>query len=167
MIYRGRVWKFGDDINTDLIMPQVAFPLPLDEQVQYVFRVNRPGWTAEVQEGDMIVGGRNFGTGSSRPGARLLRRLGITCLLAESINGLFYRNCVNFALAPIQCPDISAAFEEGDTAAVDLVAGSVTNTRTGARLQGEPLPDLLRDIIAAGGMLARLEQQGYISAEGE
>ena len=161
MIYRGRVWTFGDDINTDLIMPQVAFPLPVEEQVQYVFRVNRPGWVEQVQEGDMIVGGRNFGTGSSRPGARLLRHLGITCLLAESINGLFYRNCVNFALAPLQCPGVAAAFEEGDTAEVDLVTGTVTNSRTGAVLQAEPLPELLREIITAGGMLARLEQQGY------
>jgi 3-isopropylmalate/(R)-2-methylmalate dehydratase small subunit len=162
MIYRGRVWKFGDDVNTDLIMPQVAFPLPLEEQVQYVFRANRPGWVEQVREGDLIVGGRNFGTGSSRPGARLLRHLGITCLVAESINGLFYRNCVNFALAPLQCPGVAAAFEEGDTAEVDLVTGTVTNTRTGTVLQGEPLPELLRDIITAGGMLARLEQQGYI-----
>ncbi len=162
MIYRGRVWKFGDDINTDLIMPQVAFPLPLEEQVKHVFRANRPGWITQVREGDMIVGGRNFGTGSSRPAAKLLRHLGITCLVAESINGLFYRNCVNFALAPMQCPGVATAFTEGDTAAVDLEAGTVTNLRTGTVLHGEPLPALLREIIAAGGIMARLEQQGYI-----
>jgi 3-isopropylmalate/(R)-2-methylmalate dehydratase small subunit len=162
MKYRGRVWKFGDDVNTDLIMPQVSFPLPIEEQIQYVFQANRPGWIDDVQEGDMIVGGWNFGTGSSRPGARLLRHLGITCLLAESINGLFYRNCVNFSLAPVQCPDVAAAFEEGEIAEVDLVTGTVINTRTGSLLQGEPLPELLREIIAAGGMIARLQQQGYI-----
>jgi 3-isopropylmalate/(R)-2-methylmalate dehydratase small subunit len=162
MHYRGKVWKFGDDINTDLIMPQAAFPLPLEEQVQFVFRANRPGWIEQVQEGDIIVGGRNFGTGSSRPGARLLRRLGITCLVAESINGLFFRNSVNFALAPVACPNVTAAFEEGDEAEVDLTTGSVTNTRTGTVLQGEALPELLRDIIAAGGMIPRLRQQGYI-----
>lgn len=163
MIYRGRVWKFGDDINTDLIMPQVAFPLPLEEQLQHVFRANRPGWIDQVQEGDIIIGGRNFGTGSSRPAARLLRHLGITCLVAESINGLFYRNCVNFALAPMQCPGVAAAFTEGDSAEVDAAAGTVTNPRTGTVLQGETLPELLREIIAAGGMIPRLEQQGFLA----
>ncbi|RMF89043.1 MAG: 3-isopropylmalate dehydratase, partial [Nitrospinota bacterium] len=62
MLIRGRVWKFGDDINTDLIMPQVAFALPLEEQIRYVFRANRPGWVEQVREGDIIVAGRNFGT---------------------------------------------------------------------------------------------------------
>lgn len=162
MQYRGRVWRFGHDINTDLIMPQVTFALPVEEQVQYVFRANRPGWIHEVHEGDIIVGGRNFGTGSSRPGARLLRRLGVTCLLAESINGLFYRNSINYALAPMQCPGVYEAFQEGDTAEVDFVAGTVTNPRTGNMLRGEPLPELLREIISAGGMMARLEKQGYI-----
>lgn len=162
MQYRGRVWTFGDHINTDLIMPQVTFALPLEEQIKHVFQANRPGWIDQVQEGDMIVGGRNFGTGSSRPGAQLLRRLGVTCLIAESINGLFYRNCVNFALAPMQCSGVAAAFEEGDTAEVDLLTGTVTNARTGTVLHGEPLPELLRNIISAGGMIARLEQQGYI-----
>jgi 3-isopropylmalate/(R)-2-methylmalate dehydratase small subunit len=162
MRLRGRVWVFGDDINTDRLMPQVAFPLSLEEQVRYVFRINRPGWGDQVRAGDMIVGGRNFGTGSSRPGARLLRHLGITCLIAESINGLFYRNCVNFALAPLQCAGVTAAFAEHDIAEVNLVNGAVTNTRTGAILQAEPLPELLREIISAGGMLARLEQQGYL-----
>jgi 3-isopropylmalate/(R)-2-methylmalate dehydratase small subunit len=158
----GKVWLFGDDINTDLIMPQVAFLLPLEEQIKHVFKANRPGWIDVVQEGDFIVAGRNFGTGSSRPGAQLLRRLGVTCLIAESINGLFFRNCVNFGLYPIQCPAVSRAFVEGDRAEVDPETGLVRNLRTAQILQGEKLPDFLLNIIRAGGIMPMLKQQGYM-----
>jgi len=158
----GKVWMFGDDINTDLIMPQVAFLLPLEEQIKHVFKANRAGWIDVVAEGDFIVAGRNFGTGSSRPGAQLLRRLGVTCLIAESINGLFFRNCVNFGLHPIQCPGVSQAFVEGDQAEVDPETGRVRNLRTGQVLQGEKLPDFLLNIIRAGGIIPMLKQQGYM-----
>jgi 3-isopropylmalate/(R)-2-methylmalate dehydratase small subunit len=158
----GKVWTFGDDINTDLIMPQVAFLLPLEEQIKHVFRANRPGWIEHVKEGDFIVAGRNFGTGSSRPGAQLLRKLGVTCLIADSINGLFFRNCVNFGLYPIQCAGVSKAFAEGDRAEVAPGIGEVKNLRTGQVLQGEKLPDFLLNIIRAGGLMPMLKQQGYM-----
>ena len=158
----GKVWTFGDDINTDLIMPQVVFLLPLEEQVKHVFRANRPGWIDQVKEGDFIVAGRNFGTGSSRPGAQLLRHLGVTSLIAESINGLFFRNCVNFGLYPIQCGGVSKAFVEGDQAEVVPETGHVRNLRTGQALQGEKLPDFLLNIIRAGGIMPMLRQQGYM-----
>ncbi|RMF92543.1 MAG: 3-isopropylmalate dehydratase, partial [Nitrospinota bacterium] len=153
---------FGDDINTDLIMPQVAFALPLEEQIRYVFRANRPGWVEQVREGDIIVAGRNFGTGSSRPGAQLLRAVGIRCLVADSINGLFFRNCINFALPPLQCPGVSRIFEEGDEAAVNLLTGEVKNIRSGEVRQGEKLPEFLLNILQAGGIIPMLEGQGYL-----
>jgi 3-isopropylmalate/(R)-2-methylmalate dehydratase small subunit len=162
MLIRGRVWKFGDDINTDLIMPQVVFPLPLEEQVRYVFQANRPGWIDQVRTGDIIVAGRNFGTGSSRPGAQLLRKLGIRCLVADSINGLFFRNCVNFALPPIECPGVSQLFREGEEAEVNLESGTVKNTHSGHTLQGVQLPPFLLEIIHSGGITAMLETQGYL-----
>src|SRR5271169_6613279 len=100
----GRVWIFTDDnINTDLMMPQSVFGKSLEEQMRNVFATYRPGWAGEVRPGDILVGGRNFGTGSSRPGALLLKRLGIAALVASSINGLFYRNCVNYALPAMEC----------------------------------------------------------------
>lgn len=158
----GKVWKFGDDINTDLIMPQVTFLLSLEEQVKHVFRANRPGWIEQVHEGDFIVAGRNFGTGSSRPGAQLLRHLGVTCLIAESINGLFFRNSINFGLYPIQCPGVSAAFREGDQAEVDPETGAVKNVRSGQVFYGEKLPEFLLNIIRSGGLMPMLKQQGYM-----
>jgi len=88
-IIKGKVWKFGDEINTDLMVPSHALALSDTEMVKHCFSANRPGWVDLVKKGDIIVGGKNFGIGSSRPGANVLKSLGIACLLAESINGLF------------------------------------------------------------------------------
>src|SRR3712207_7568731 len=93
---------------------------PLEEQPRYVFSANRPGWVDLVAEGDLIVAGRNFGTGSSRPAARVLALLGIGGVIAESINGLFFRNSVNYAFPVLECPGVLEAFEEGDEAEFDL-----------------------------------------------
>jgi hypothetical protein len=115
MMVEGGAWLFDEpNINTDLIMPVTAFRLPLEEQVKQVFASHRPGWAREVREGDVIVGGLNFGTGSSRPGVQLLRRLGIRALVAESVNDLFYRNCVNYALPVVECRGVTEMIREGD-----------------------------------------------------
>src|SRR4029077_5425882 len=92
----GRVWTFGDDINTDLMLPGPLLTASEEEQRRAVFSANRPGWVDKGRSGDIIIGGRNFGTGSSRPAARSLRNLGLGALVAESINGLFFRNCRRF-----------------------------------------------------------------------
>jgi 3-isopropylmalate/(R)-2-methylmalate dehydratase small subunit len=159
----GRAWVFPDiNINTDLIMPSDAFRLPPAEQHTLLFRSYRPGWVDEVQPGDILVAGKNFGTGSGRPGAALMRTLGVVALVADSINDLFYRNCVNAALLPLECPGASAAVREGDTIRVDVRAGTLTNVATGESLEGTPVPELLLEIIAAGGLLARLTAGGYL-----
>lgn len=164
MQFRARTWKVGDNINTDLILPNRAFYLTPQEQTQFVFSANRPGWSELVVKGDILVGGNNFGMGSSRPAARSLRNLGLACLVAESINGLFFRNCVNFAFPAMECPGVAAAFEEGDEAEVSFEDATIVNKRTGARLTGRPMPSELRAVVAAGGLFPLLEQQGYIAS---
>src|SRR5687768_617792 len=146
----GAVWKFGDNINTDLILPNVAFYLTPQEQLSYIFRANRPGWVNEVQPGDILLGGKNFGMGSSRPAARNLKNLGLACLVAHSINGLFYRNAVNFAFPAMECPGVQELFEEGDTAEVDFESGAVTNASSGKSLPGRTIPRELLKIVDAG-----------------
>lgn len=162
MIKRGRVWKFGDDINTDLIFPHSAFRVSPEEQIKLVFSDNRPGWADQVQEGDIIISGRNFGTGSSRPGAVLLRRLGIGCLVSSSINGLFFRNCISYGFPALQCSYVFDAFEEGDIAVIDLLAGTVTNESTGKVIQGSALSQSMVDTLNAGGIEELLRTQGYL-----
>ena len=166
MKFTARVWKFPDNINTDLILPSASFYLTPEEQTRFVFQANRPGWVDEVRAGDIIVGGRNFGMGSSRPGARSLRNLGLGCLVADSINGLFFRNCINFAFPAMECAGVSAAFDEGDVAEVDFTAGSVRNATRGTALEARRLPPKLLRLLEAGGIYPLLEQQGIIAAQG-
>ena len=165
MKFEARVWKFGDNINTDLILPNAAFYLTPQEQLGYIFRANRPGWVDLVRPGDILVGGKNFGMGSSRPAARNLKNLGLACLVAESINGLFYRNCVNFAFPAMECPGIESIFGEGETAAIDFDLGTVTNAATGASLPARRIPRELLRIVEAGGIFALLEQEGSIAGK--
>jgi 3-isopropylmalate/(R)-2-methylmalate dehydratase small subunit len=162
MHFTKRTWKFGDHINTDLILPGHVMLMPFDEQPKYVFSANRPGWVEQVTPGDILIAGRNFGTGSGRPGARSLRVVGIGCLVAESINGLFFRNCVNYGLPAMECPGVAEAFTEGDVAEVDFSTFTVANTTTGKVLQGKSFPDMLLDTIRAGGIYPLMEAQGLL-----
>jgi 3-isopropylmalate/(R)-2-methylmalate dehydratase small subunit len=161
----GKVWKFGDSINTDLMLPNVVNGgnSTLDEQAAMVFSANRPGWVEEMRPGDFIVGGRAYGIGSNRPAARSLRHLGVACLIAESINGLFFRNCVNFGLLALECPGIADAFEELQVAEVSLADFTVRNRNTGATLQAKAVPDNLLGLMRGGGIFPLLEQQGLIA----
>jgi 3-isopropylmalate/(R)-2-methylmalate dehydratase small subunit len=161
--FTARVWKFGDNINTDLILPNVAFYLAQQEQLKYIFRANRPGWVDLVKPGDILIGGKNFGMGSSRPAARNLKNLGLACLVADGINGLFYRNCVNFAFPAMECPGIEALFEEGETAEVDFDSGTVRNLSTGKTATARTIPPQLLEIVAAGGIFSLLEKEGAIA----
>src|SRR5512140_3227565 len=146
LVHTGRVWKFGDQINTDLIMPSKAFRMPKAEQHTLCFEAVRPGWARQVQPGDIIVAGENFGMGSSRPIGEVMRAAGIVAVIAESINGLAMRNCVNSSLPAINCDDVTKLFEDGDTARVDFLSGKVENLTRGRALQTHPMVPLLVEI---------------------
>lgn len=163
MTFKGRVWIVGDNINTDLILPNKAFYMTHEEQALYVFSANRPGWSQQVQKGDILIGGSNFGMGSSRAAARSLKNLGLACLIAESLNGLFMRNCVNFAFPALECPGIHAAFTEGEEAEVDFDQAKVRNVTRGIALSGKPLPAPLMALVQAGGVYQLLEKEGLIA----
>ncbi|MGE3935638.1 MAG: hypothetical protein AB7F67_20420 [Rhodospirillaceae bacterium] len=160
---QARVWRFGDDINTDLMLPGPVMTKPEAEQARAVFAANRPGWIEQMRPGDAIVAGRNFGMGSNRPAARSLRNIGIGFVLAESINGLFFRNSVNYGLLAFECPGCAAAFAEGDTAALDLAAWTVRNPRTGALLKPQPVPERLLALMQGGGIFPLMEKEGLIA----
>lgn len=162
MKFAGRTWVFGDNINTDLMYPNTSFRATEEERRKLVFSANRPGWSAEVRPGDILVGGVNFGTGSGRPGAKYMKELGVVALVAESINGLFLRNCVNYALPAMECPGVRGLLQEGEVLAVDFDSGEVRNVRSGATRKATVLPPMLRDILQAGGILQILAKDGYI-----
>jgi 3-isopropylmalate/(R)-2-methylmalate dehydratase small subunit len=160
----GRTWVFPEaSIDTDQIMPSETFRMAPEEQVRRVFASYRPGWVDQVEPGDVLVAGRNFGTGSSRPGARFLARLGVVALVAESVNDVFFRNCdINYALPTMECPGIIEQVREGDVITVDLAEGACTNIRTGVTLRGTRIPAMLWEIIAAGGLYESLRKEGYL-----
>lgn len=165
-VFRSRVWCVDDDIDTDLILPVGYLHIPLSERPKHVFQANRPGWAQQVKPGDILIAGRNFGMGSGRPAALVMKDLGLACLIAESINGLFFRNCVNFALPALQIPGVRATFQEGDEAEVHFKLGLVRNLRTGAQLQGKPWPEVLLRTLRAGGLVERLEAEGLLHPAG-
>ena len=159
---RGKVWKFGDDVNTDLMVPGPVVYANEELQKRAVFSATRPGWVDMVTPGDIMVCGRNFGTGSGRPAARSLRNVGIACLLAESTNGLFFRNAVNFGFLAFDCTGVAAAFEEGDIAEVSVEALTARNPRTGVVLKMKPIPPQLLAMMQSGGVFPYLEKRGLI-----
>jgi 3-isopropylmalate/(R)-2-methylmalate dehydratase small subunit len=159
----GRVWKFGDDINTDLILPGTAIRESEEVQMRQVFSANRPGWVDVVHPGDVLVAGRNFGMGSARPAPRSLRNLRLGFLVAEQVNSLFFRNCINFGFLAIDCPGVTAAFEEGDVARLSFDEWTLRNERTGAVLKPPPMPARFLQMARSGGIYPMLEAEGLIA----
>ncbi|CCK25018.1 3-isopropylmalate dehydratase small subunit [Streptomyces davaonensis JCM 4913] len=158
----GHVWVVGDSVTTDAMYPAFAMKLPVPEAARHIFYELRPGWTDEVQPGDIVVAGRNFGLGSSRPVAALFRELGVAALVAEEFNSLFLRNCINHGLPALTVPGVAEAFRDGDLMHLDVAEGWVENDASGARLQGGALPPLVLEILAAGGILPKLAREGYV-----
>lgn len=158
----GRVWLFGDEINTDLIFPHSAFRADPDEQCRLCMSDNRPGWSDQVKKGDILIAGKNFGTGSSRPGAAVLKRLGLAGMAAESYNGLFFRNCIGYGYAALTVPGVTELFEEGDMAEIDFGEGTVKNLRTGQVRTGNKLAKEMLEILEADGIEGVLKKKGYI-----
>lgn len=161
----GCVWVFGDSLNTDAMYPPDAMKLAIPEAAKMVFYEVRPGWTDQVAPGDIVIAGKNFGVGSSRPVAALFNQLGVAALIAEEFNSLFFRNAVNAGLPAMTIPDVTAAFTDGDAGTFDLRTGAWRNVTTGVGGTVGKLPDLILEILASGGTLPRLAEQGYIPAE--
>lgn len=165
MKFTGKVWVFGDDLNTDAMYPGFAMKMDPPEAARHIFYEVRPGWTDEVSAGDVVLAGRNFGVGSSRPVASLFGELGVAGLVAEEFNSLFFRNAINAGLPAMTVPEVTSAFSDGDVGTFDLADGTWCNDTTGASGSVPKLPELILDIVASGGVLPRLAAQGYVPAE--
>ncbi len=156
-VMRGRVWRFGDDISTDLLSPGAYAVDPVEVRKLHVLESVDPNFAGSVEPGDLLVVGRNFGCGSSRETApENLAALGIACVVAASFARIFLRNAVAIGLPVLICPDAQGIVETGQQGQVDLAAGVFENLTTGATAVGEPLPEEMRRILAAGGILAGL-----------
>jgi 3-isopropylmalate/(R)-2-methylmalate dehydratase small subunit len=159
MIVSGRVWKFGDDIDTDGIMPGAYSTLPYEEAVEFVMSGVAPGFSAKINEGDILVAGRNFGIGSSRESApQGLKYAGISVVISASFGRIFFRNAINIGLPVIAYVDIEQ-LSDNDLIEVDLDTGIIHNMTKEIVLQADPLPAHLLSYIKAGGLVPYLMTQ--------
>jgi len=151
--FRGRVWKFGDNVDTDVICAGRFINSPVDEMKKHVFESIRPEFAAEVKPGDVIVAGAWFGSGSSRETApAAIRALGIAAVVAESFSRNFYRNAIAIGLPAIECPKASRIFKEGDTARISFSDCKIVNMTSGESLDFKPFPDEMLTVLEAGGI---------------
>lgn len=158
---RGSVHKYGDDINTDYIIPGKYLMNILDDAklAQHAMEGVDPDFYQSVEEGDFVVGGRNFGCGSSREEAPVvLKEAGVGAVLAQSFARIFYRNAINIGLPILECD--TTGMEEGDELRVDFEGGEVENLTKGEIIQATSLPQAMRDIIADGGLVAHIKKHG-------
>ena len=151
----GRCWKFGDDVNTDEIIPPHYLNVTDEKELAaHCMEGADPQFVQKASPGDIIVAGRNFGCGSSREHAPIaIKGFGITCVVAQSFARIFFRNCINIGLPIAECPDAARETGEGDELEVDFQAGSITNHTTGRTYTFPPYPEAIRRIIDAGGLM--------------
>jgi len=158
---RGKAIKFGNNVDTDVILPG-RYMILVDpyELAKHALEGLDPAFPEKAKEGVIVVGGRNFGCGSSREQAPLaLKYAGVKCVLAESFARIFFRNAINIGLPAIQCKGISDAVETGDDLAVDFEAGEVKNFSNGKKFQLEKLPPFIQEILADGGLIENLRRR--------
>jgi 3-isopropylmalate/(R)-2-methylmalate dehydratase small subunit len=149
----GRAWAFGDDVDTDQITPS-RFIVSGDpeELAEHAFNDLRPTFADEVEPGDFVVAGENFGSGSSREHAPLsLVGAGVDGVVAESFARIFFRNSVNLGLPAVICPE-AGRIDDGDRISLRLAEGTVVNESRGETYDAEPVPEFLQEIVAAGGL---------------
>lgn len=160
MTISGTAHTFGDNINTDYITPSDYFDLPIEEIATHVFEPVDPEFHDRLTEGDVVVAGENFGSGSSRETApKALQVAGISAVIAESFARIFYRNGIAIGLPVVTCPGISTAVSAGDTVSIDFDTERLTNETTDQTLKIESMPAQIQSIFDAGGLLAHYETQ--------
>lgn len=152
---RGKVWVYGDHINTDLIIPgRYLDDYDPKNLARHVLEDLDKGFSQKVGYGDILIAGRNFGCGSSREQAPIaLKASGVSAVVAGSFSRIFFRNAINIGLPVIECPAAAANFKTGELALINLEKGIIVNETSGARLKFEPLPQFLRDILGSGGLV--------------
>ncbi len=159
---KGKVYKFGDDINTDVIYPGKYLSITSDraEMAKHCFETVYPEVRARAKPGDIIVAGRNFGCGSSREqAATCLKYFGISAVIAESFARIFYRNAINLGLPVIIAPGTARIVEQGDSVEIDFDEGYVKNYGTGKSVRSSKLPDFVIGILSDGGLIAHLQKK--------
>lgn len=169
MHYEGTAFKYGRDVDTDVIIParylNSSDPAHL---AAHAMEDIDPSFASTVKQGDIVVAEENFGCGSSREHApRALKAAGVSCVIAKSFARIFYRNAINVGLPIMECPEAVDAIEAGQRVAVDTETGAIANADTGAVFTAEPFPPFIAEIIQAGGLVERTRRKLAAQASGK
>ncbi len=167
MHFEGTVFKYGRDVDTDVIIP--ARYLNSSNHAHLAAHAMEdldPTFSSRVEPGDIVVAEENFGCGSSREHAPVaLKAAGVSCVIAKSFARIFYRNAINVGLAILECPEAVDAIADGARVSVDTEAGAITNLDTGATFTAEPFPPFIAEIIEAGGLVERTRAKLAVQGE--
>ena len=161
MKINGRTYKFGDDIDTDAIIPaRYLNTTDPKELASHCMEDADAGFAKKVRPGDIIVAGKNFGCGSSREHAPIaIKAAGVSCVIAQSFARIFYHNAFNMGLPILESPEASAGISEGDEIEVDLDSGVIVNRTTGQTYRAQPIPPFMQKLVEAGGLIEYVKQQ--------
>ena len=158
---KGHTWKFGNNIDTDLIIPaRYLNTSDPDELAKYAMLDADPEWVDKMKKGDFIVGGENFGCGSSREHAPIaLKAAGVSAVIAKSFARIFYRNAINIGLPILEAPKAAEEIKEGDEVEVDLASGTIKDLNSGKTYKAQPFPEFMQQIIDHGGLINYLREK--------
>lgn len=152
---KGTAFKFGDDVNTDVILPGKYLNLQDPQQLaQHCMESEDPEFVHKAKPGDIMVAGKNFGCGSSREHAPIsIKALGISCVIASTFARIFFRSAINIGLPIVECDEAARSINQGDEVSVDFDTGLITDHTTGQQWQADPFPPFLQKLIAVGGLV--------------
>ena len=155
----GKVFKYGDNVDTDVIIPARYLNAPSPEELaKHCMEDIDSSFATTVKPGDIMVGGANFGCGSSREHAPIsIRACGVRCVIAASFARIFYRNAINIGFPILECPEAAAAIGNGDTVSVDFATGKIIDDTTGETFQAVALPPFIEKIVEYNGLLPYLK----------
>ena len=158
----GTVHRYGDNIDTDVIIPARYLNAPSPEELaKHCMEDIDASFVSTVGPGDIMVGGWNFGCGSSREHAPIaIQASGVSCVIAASFARIFYRNAINIGMPILECPEAAEAISAGDRVSVDFDTGVITDETSGQTFQARPFPPFIQQIIASGGLLPSLKARG-------
>ena len=161
MIVKGRTWKFGDNVPSDLITPITIIFMDFDELKKHVLERLRPEFPKEVRKDDIIVAGKNWGCSSGRTIApKAVKMTGVGAVVAESFSRTFFRNGAEVGLPLLECADITKRVNDGDQLEIDISTGVIRNLTTGETIQAQTPPQFLQDLIAHGGLIQYVREKG-------
>lgn len=157
-----KIYKYGDNVDTDVIIPARYLNNPDEKSLAtHCMEDIDANFASTVEAGDIVLGGNNFGCGSSREHAPLaLKASGVKCVIARNFARIFYRNAINIGFPIMECPEAVDGINAGDTVSVDFATGVIINETTGAKFQSAPFPDFINGIIENGGLLKSLKDRG-------